>query len=281
MVSQHFLLNPKPPVGWDAQHVLITGGSEGIGLALAQLFLERNASVSLVSRNRAKLRAALQQLRLQAGAAEDRIFTHTADVASFSEAISEFCHPPETNIMLSTAERCTIQPDCHRPGPRSAGQQGCFGGRGEDGTTGCDHCKRWDALEWCARLSWCPAAGSSMALHGGEAVPHATALFEELSVEDYEAIFRCNFMGVVHTLKAGTAGMLKRYRACILVVSPVDPLVHAMPCHAMPSVPASCLQAARPHCDCLIPVGVRGAAGPDSLFSHEVCAARLCRRAPP
>ena len=88
MVLQHLLLNPKAPVSWDAQHVLITGGSEGIGLALAQIFLERNAYVSLVSRNGAKLRAALQHLRLQTGAAEDRIFMHTADVASFAEVIS-------------------------------------------------------------------------------------------------------------------------------------------------------------------------------------------------
>ena len=36
------------------------------------------------------------------------------------------------------------------------------------------------------------------------------AFFEELSVDDYDAIFRVNFMGVIHALKATTPSMLKR-----------------------------------------------------------------------
>lgn len=44
------------------RHVLVTGGSEGIGLAAAQRFLQRGATVSLVSRSPEKLVAAQQAL---------------------------------------------------------------------------------------------------------------------------------------------------------------------------------------------------------------------------
>ncbi len=39
----------------DGQHVIITGGSEGLGLALAQLFAANGAHVTIVARNRQKL----------------------------------------------------------------------------------------------------------------------------------------------------------------------------------------------------------------------------------
>ncbi len=40
---------------------------------------------------------------------------------------------------------------------------------------------------------------------------HGAALFEEMSVEEYEHLNRVNYLGVVYTLKAGTVSMLKRY----------------------------------------------------------------------
>lgn len=44
------------------RHVLVTGGSKGIGLACAEAFLREGARVSLVSRERAHLDAALERL---------------------------------------------------------------------------------------------------------------------------------------------------------------------------------------------------------------------------
>ena len=45
------------------EHVLITGGSSGIGLAFAKSLVERNANVTLVARDAAKLAAAASSLR--------------------------------------------------------------------------------------------------------------------------------------------------------------------------------------------------------------------------
>ena len=45
------------------KHVLITGGSKGIGLACAQAFLDEGAKVTLVSRDAANLNAARARLQ--------------------------------------------------------------------------------------------------------------------------------------------------------------------------------------------------------------------------
>ena len=46
----------------DGQHVLITGGSKGIGLACAQAFLAEGARVTLISRSEGNLTQAQTQL---------------------------------------------------------------------------------------------------------------------------------------------------------------------------------------------------------------------------
>ena len=67
------------------KHVLITGGSKGIGLACAQAFLEEGARVSLVSRDAANLSAARQTL--QRTQAADRIHTVAANLREASAAL--------------------------------------------------------------------------------------------------------------------------------------------------------------------------------------------------
>ncbi len=67
-------------------HVLITGGSKGLGLALARLCVQRGCSVTVVARSQPDLDAALQQLReaAQAGGAEhagQRLQALSADTA--------------------------------------------------------------------------------------------------------------------------------------------------------------------------------------------------------
>ena len=68
------------------QHILITGGSKGIGLACAQAFLDEGAKVSLVSRDSANLDKARQTLQTQFAA--DRIHTVAADLRDAQAALT-------------------------------------------------------------------------------------------------------------------------------------------------------------------------------------------------
>lgn len=68
------------------KHILITGGSKGIGLACAHAFLEEGARVSLVSRQSAHLEAARQALLARWPGAQ--VGTHAADLQSSAAALS-------------------------------------------------------------------------------------------------------------------------------------------------------------------------------------------------
>jgi len=68
------------------QHILITGGSKGIGLACASGFLREGAKVSLVSRNQIHLDGALQQLTSERLGLEGRIGLFTADLQDPEQA---------------------------------------------------------------------------------------------------------------------------------------------------------------------------------------------------
>ncbi len=74
---------PHPCVSLRGQHVLITGGSSGIGLALARHAVIAGARVSLVARDPAKLARAKDHLREIAATAH--VGTFPADVASPTE----------------------------------------------------------------------------------------------------------------------------------------------------------------------------------------------------
>jgi NAD(P)-dependent dehydrogenase (short-subunit alcohol dehydrogenase family) len=65
------------------KHILITGGSKGIGLACAEAFLAEGARVSLVSRSEANLARASQHL---ASHGADRVQTQAADLTQPASA---------------------------------------------------------------------------------------------------------------------------------------------------------------------------------------------------
>ena len=69
------------------QHILITGGSKGIGLACALGFLREGARVSLVSRDQANLDQAQRTLGEQLQGASARVAIYAADLKLPSEAI--------------------------------------------------------------------------------------------------------------------------------------------------------------------------------------------------
>ena len=61
-------------------HVIITGGSSGIGLAVARVWLGRGAKVSLLARRQSVLTLACESLKPLAGPDAERLFCHPADV---------------------------------------------------------------------------------------------------------------------------------------------------------------------------------------------------------
>ena len=68
------------------QHILITGGSKGIGLACAQGFLREGAPVSLVSRSEENLDLAMRQLMREFPQAAGRIGIFAADLQIAGQA---------------------------------------------------------------------------------------------------------------------------------------------------------------------------------------------------
>src|SRR5262249_14184390 len=64
-------------------HVIVTGGSSGIGLATARLLARRGAKVSLIARGRERLEAAAKELSAASRAAD------VADRKAVTRAVAE------------------------------------------------------------------------------------------------------------------------------------------------------------------------------------------------
>ena len=87
------------------KHVLITGGSKGIGFACARGFLQEGARVSLVSRQSSHLHAARQTLQAEFPNAE--VFTFAADLTQATLALdalnaAEGAHGP-VDVLINSA----------------------------------------------------------------------------------------------------------------------------------------------------------------------------------
>jgi 3-dehydrosphinganine reductase len=67
---------------WRGRHVLITGGSSGIGLATAEAFAGRGADVTIVARSVDRLEAACEAVRLSRANSAQRVRWVSADVAT-------------------------------------------------------------------------------------------------------------------------------------------------------------------------------------------------------
>lgn len=89
------------------RHVLITGGSKGIGLACAQAFLREGARVSLVSRDPANLERAAAALAGEAGDVAARVHTQSADLSHPGSALAALdaveAHGGPVQVLVNSA----------------------------------------------------------------------------------------------------------------------------------------------------------------------------------
>lgn len=85
-------------------HTIITGGSEGIGLATAEVLLERGARVSLLARSEVKLAAAREQLGGRVAIASADVTQQTAITSAITALVAE--HGP-CDLLVSCAGAAT------------------------------------------------------------------------------------------------------------------------------------------------------------------------------
>lgn len=88
-------LLPRKRMKTQGKHVLITGGSAGIGLALASELVARKANVTLLARTKSRLEAAQAELQAQAERQRSgsKIDIKVADVTDYIQAsqLPEVC----------------------------------------------------------------------------------------------------------------------------------------------------------------------------------------------
>ena len=87
-------------LGLEGRHVLVTGGSQGIGYAVAKGFLEEGCSVVIAARDEERLRSAVERLS-QAGA--DRIKSKSIDLSRHGAASALADEYSDTDILVNNA----------------------------------------------------------------------------------------------------------------------------------------------------------------------------------
>lgn len=85
------------------QHCYVTGGSAGLGLALAVLLTKKGADVSIVARNEERLQKALAEMEVSFGYFVARIVIHTRNVKGSSANTK-----PSSEVVLLLLERFSI-----------------------------------------------------------------------------------------------------------------------------------------------------------------------------
>ena len=87
-------------LGLTGRRVLVTGGSQGIGLAIARGFLAEGAAVTIVARDQARLARAAAELSRDAGG---EVRTHATDLAQSGAAQALADAFPDTDILVNNA----------------------------------------------------------------------------------------------------------------------------------------------------------------------------------
>ena len=87
-------------LGLEGKQVLITGGSKGIGLAVAHAFAAEGAGIVIASRNQAMLEQAAGEVRRKHNA---KVAAHPADLSSAPERTRLHQAFPDVDILVNNA----------------------------------------------------------------------------------------------------------------------------------------------------------------------------------
>lgn len=79
------IISQKNYLLFQNKHVIITGGSSGIGKATAKLLARQGANISIIARDINKLKAARQEIETARAREEQKVFTASADVSVRAE----------------------------------------------------------------------------------------------------------------------------------------------------------------------------------------------------
>lgn len=185
------------------KHVIVTGGSEGLGYCLACAFCKKGCRVTIIARTQSKLDQALSNLRELDLAAGGQAQALPADVTNFEQVSS-----PGTCASVPLAYEVQLKVLLMQINDAVQKAEASFGP--------CDIiiCNAGATEPGSARASWSKPSSSSKpvrCLHAGRV--------EDLPVSVFHRIMTINYLGVVHSVKAVLPGMLQNRSGHISFVS--------------------------------------------------------------
>lgn len=78
------------------KHVIITGGSDGLGLSLVKVFADKGATVHLIARSQNKLKAVKNEIK-------GKVFTYLADVSDYKQLESVASKIDNADVLINNA----------------------------------------------------------------------------------------------------------------------------------------------------------------------------------
>lgn len=106
------LLLPVKKEDYTGQHVVVTGGSQGMGKGVARQFVRRGANVTIIARTQATLDSALVELKSEASKSQT-IRARSVDCTDSSAIIEAFEELGTPDVLFCCAGRTTFPKPCH------------------------------------------------------------------------------------------------------------------------------------------------------------------------
>ena len=225
-VAVLFSMLGRPRHRLKGRHAVITGGSEGIGLALAREMVLRGATVSLLARRQAKLDAAAEQLR--AAVKDCAVHTFVADVTDYAQArgvpfsktasVALACAPVLQKAYCHAWQVCkALAAAQHGAGPVDL--LVCCAGTSVPG----EACRKIDYVSHTLSGRFQLAVADS----AGECC--CAGLFHEQDVSVFRKTLDLNYHGTVHAVKAVLPDMMAAGAGHLVLVASAAAVCGAPP----------------------------------------------------